>query len=151
MCATQQLVFADFVQTCIHDQPRCVTSIKERIFLSIFFLLSYIALLLIMLNMCRGNSSFMKRISPFILTQWSFRHVCCGLKEGNLFAGEVVCSEHSHFPKLAHNEVYNFSLDKMFELLFTDCEFFRHFINARKYTSKFTNKVVFFSSKRFWL
>ncbi|KAH3699221.1 hypothetical protein DPMN_074177 [Dreissena polymorpha] len=47
---------------------------------------------------------------------------------------EVVCSEHDHLVKLAHNEVYHLSVDKLFELLFTDCEFFRMFIQQRKYT-----------------
>lgn len=46
--------------------------------------------------------------------------------------GEVVCSDHDHFPKLACNEVYQIPVDKMFELIFTDCPFFRHFTRARK-------------------
>ena len=49
-------------------------------------------------------------------------------------AGEVVCSEHDHLMKLAHNEVYQIPVNKLFELLFTDSEFYRMFINARKYT-----------------
>ncbi|XP_052253390.1 protein Aster-B-like [Dreissena polymorpha] len=54
--------------------------------------------------------------------------------EDDVSEGEVVCSEHDHLVKLAHNEVYHLSVDKLFELLFTDCEFFRMFIQQRKYT-----------------
>lgn len=46
--------------------------------------------------------------------------------------GEVVCSDHDHLPKLACNEVYQIPVDKLFELIFTDCPFFRHFTRARK-------------------
>ncbi|KAK3587699.1 hypothetical protein CHS0354_042485 [Potamilus streckersoni] len=46
--------------------------------------------------------------------------------------GEVVCSEHEHLPKLAHNEVYQMPVDKLFELILTDCPFFRNFTEARK-------------------
>ncbi|KAL3886103.1 hypothetical protein ACJMK2_026124 [Sinanodonta woodiana] len=46
--------------------------------------------------------------------------------------GEVVCSEHDHLPKLAHNEVYQMPVDKLFELILTDCPFFRNFTEARK-------------------
>ncbi|XP_052804173.1 protein Aster-B-like isoform X2 [Mya arenaria] len=54
--------------------------------------------------------------------------------EDDMSEGEIVCSEHDHLSKLAHNEVYHIPVDTMFELLFTDCEFFRAFISARKYT-----------------
>lgn len=55
--------------------------------------------------------------------------------EDDVSEGEVVCTEHDHFTKLAHNEVYQLPLEKLFELMFTDCEFFRNFVEkARKYS-----------------
>lgn len=55
--------------------------------------------------------------------------------EDGVSEGEIVCSEHDHFTKLAHNEVYQIPLEKLFELLFTDSEFFRNFVEkARKYS-----------------
>ncbi|KAL4229245.1 Protein Aster-B [Mactra antiquata] len=62
---------------------------------------------------------------------------CSDTTEGDqdVSEGEIVCSEHDHFPKLAHNEVYQMPLEKLFELLFTDSDFFKNFTEkARKYT-----------------
>ncbi|XP_064595531.1 protein Aster-B-like isoform X2 [Liolophura sinensis] len=46
--------------------------------------------------------------------------------------GEVICTGHDHFEKMYMNEVFNMSVDKAFELLFTDSKFFRDFVGGNK-------------------
>ena len=47
--------------------------------------------------------------------------------------GIVTCSGHEHKKEHIYlDEVYHFNVDKLFELLFTDSEFYRNFLNARK-------------------
>ena len=47
--------------------------------------------------------------------------------------GVVTCSGHEHKNEHIYlDEVYHFNVDQLFELLFTDSEFYRNFLNARK-------------------
>ncbi|XP_029636054.1 protein Aster-B isoform X4 [Octopus sinensis] len=46
--------------------------------------------------------------------------------------GEIICTGHEHFSKTYMNEVFSIPVDKMFEYLFTDSPFFRHFAEVRK-------------------
>ena len=46
--------------------------------------------------------------------------------------GEVECCGHDHLEKLYLDEVFNISVDKLFKNLFSDSDFFRHFVLSRK-------------------
>ncbi|CAD5123225.1 DgyrCDS11585 [Dimorphilus gyrociliatus] len=52
----------------------------------------------------------------------------------DVFVGENVCESHEHGGKMALNDVFGLDVDYMFELLFTDSQFYRDFLASRKTT-----------------
>lgn len=47
-----------------------------------------------------------------------------------------LCENHDHPGKLYLDEVFSIDVDQMFQLLFTDCEFYLEFTRARKTSGK---------------
>ncbi|XP_059148793.1 protein Aster-B-like isoform X2 [Physella acuta] len=46
--------------------------------------------------------------------------------------GEYFCAGHDHLEKMYLDEVFSINIDTVFECLFTDSPFFRHFVSSRK-------------------
>ncbi|CAH1797342.1 unnamed protein product [Owenia fusiformis] len=53
--------------------------------------------------------------------------------------GEVACTGHDHMNLTMINDIYEFSVDQMFEMLFTDSKFSKDFTEARKTTDLVTS------------
>ena len=49
-----------------------------------------------------------------------------------MVSDEVVCSGHEHLDIDVIESVYNFSVDKLFEMIFTDSQLYRHFTEVKK-------------------
>lgn len=59
--------------------------------------------------------------------------------------GEVSCGCTEHNGRTILNEVYNSDVETTFQLLFTDSDFFRGFLKARKTTSNNSLSSILFS------
>jgi len=57
--------------------------------------------------------------------------------------GEVFCPEtnHEHGGWRSMDVTLNFSVDQAFDMLFTDCPFFRNFLDSQRTTGKFCGFV----------
>lgn len=52
----------------------------------------------------------------------------------DVFIGENACDNHEHGGKMALDEVFGLDVDYVFEILFTDSQFYRDFLASRKTT-----------------
>lgn len=47
-----------------------------------------------------------------------------------------MCTEHAHYERPLINGIFYIHVDKMFEFLFTDCDFYRQLAEAKKMYGK---------------
>lgn len=75
----------------------------------------------------------------------------CSQRRPTYLIEEVtLCSEHAHFEKPMIDEVYNIPVEKMFEMLFTESDFYSE-IQTRRGSKGLSFSVCVFSSYIYWL
>ena len=64
------------------------------------------------------------------------------------FSGEIPCECSEHTGRTLLNEIYNGEVETIFQLIFTDSDFYRSFLKSRNTTSKERMVLTFLPSRK---